>query len=171
MSRLPASPSSAPSSDRHALRIALYEPEIAGNVGAILRTAACFDIPVDLIEPLGFAFSDRSLARAGMDYAATAVIKRHVDWTAFTAAVTGRIVLFTTKGAARLPATRFMPGDILLFGAESAGVPDFVHDRADVRVRIPLRPGLRSLNIGASAAIGMAEALRQLDAWPSSEGE
>ena len=166
----PALPASAPSSDPPPLRLALYQPEIAGNVGAILRTAACFDVPVDLIEPLGFAFSDRSLARAGMDYAATVAIKRHVDWAAFTASITGRIVLFTTKGAARLPATRFLPGDTLLFGAESAGVPDFVHDRADVRVRIPLRPGLRSLNIGASAAIGMAEALRQLDAWPSSEG-
>ncbi len=161
---VPAAPAPAPS-----LRLALYQPEIAANVGAILRTAACFDVAVDLIEPLGFAFSDRSLARAGMDYAAAAMVTRHADWDAFAASITGRIVLFTTRGAERMPATRFLPGDTLLFGAESMGVPDFVHDRADVRVRIPLRPGLRSLNIGVSAAIGLAEALRQLDAWPETD--
>ncbi|OYY72523.1 tRNA (cytidine(34)-2'-O)-methyltransferase [Sphingomonas sp. 28-63-12] len=149
------------------MRVALYQPDIAGNVGTILRTAACLGIGVDLIEPMGFAFSDRALARAGMDYIGHVPVTRHVDWTAFEAAVTGRIVLFTTAGASRLPEARFAVGDILLFGAESTGVPADVHDRADCRVRIPLRSGLRSLNIAASAAIGMAEALRQINAWPA----
>lgn len=147
------------------LRLALFQPEIAGNVGAMLRTAACLDVPVDLIEPLGFTFSDRSLARAGMDYVGHVEIRRHVDWAAFEASVTGRIVLFTTIGAIRVPQAQFEPGDTLLFGMESSGVPEFVHERADLRVRIPLRNGLRSLNIGVSAAIGLAEAVRQIDAW------
>lgn len=147
-------------------RLALFQPDIAGNVGAILRLAACFDIAVDLIEPMGFTFSDRALARSGMDYAEHVAVTRHVDWTAFEAQVTGRIVLFTTKGATRLPVARFQPGDTLLFGAESVGVPDFVHDRADARVVIPLRNGMRSLNIAVSVAMATGEALRQLDRWP-----
>lgn len=148
------------------MRIALYQPEIAGNVGAILRTAACLGAAVDLIEPLGFAFSDRSLARAGMDYAQQVEIRRHADWDAFLDTVEGRIALFTTRGAERLADTQFRPGDVLLFGSESAGVPDPVHERADVRVRIPIRPGLRSLNLGVSVAIALSEALRQTGGWP-----
>jgi tRNA (cytidine/uridine-2'-O-)-methyltransferase len=148
------------------VRIALFQPDIAGNVGTILRMAACFDLAVDLIEPMGFAYSDRALARAGMDYAAAADVRRHVDWEAFVATQPTRIVLFTTAGATRLPQACFQPGDTLLFGAESSGVPSFVHDRADLRVQIPLRKGFRSLNIAVAAAIGLGEALRQLDAWP-----
>lgn len=148
------------------MRLALYQPDIAGNVGTILRLAACLDLGVDLIEPMGFAFSDRALARAGMDYAAQARIARHADWAAFQGVVPGRIVLFSTRGATRLPEARFAPDDTLLFGSETAGVPDNVHDRADLCVRIPLRDGLRSLNVAVSAGIGVAEALRQLDAWP-----
>lgn len=148
------------------LRIALHQPDIAGNVGTILRLAACLDIPVDLIEPMGFAWSDRALARAGMDYAGSAEVRRHVDWERFLAAQPGRIVLFTTAAAIRLPEAAFAPGDILLFGAESTGVPPSVHERADLRVRIPLREGMRSLNIAVAAAMGVGEAVRQLDAWP-----
>lgn len=148
------------------INLALFQPDIAGNVGTILRLAACLGLAVDLIEPMGFAWSDRKLARAGMDYADAAQVHRHVDWDSFVATRTGRIVLFTTTAAARLPDARFAPGDSLLFGAESSGVPPHVHDRADVRVRIPLRDGLRSLNIAVAAAIGAGEALRQLDAWP-----
>jgi tRNA (cytidine/uridine-2'-O-)-methyltransferase len=148
------------------MRIALYQPDIAGNVGTILRLAACLGVPVDLIEPMGFAFSDRALARAGMDYAAQAEATRHADWAAFEAAATGRIVLLSTKAAVRIDAADFRPDDILLLGSESAGVPSSVHDRADLRVMIPMRPGFRSLNVAVSAAIALGEALRQTKGWP-----
>lgn len=149
------------------MRIALYQPDIAGNVGAILRTAACLGAGVDLIEPMGFAWSDRKLARSGMDYAGRVAIARHADWDAFLAATTGRIVLFTTRGAQRLDAAAFQPGDVLLFGSEGAGVPDEVHDRADLRVLIPMAPGMRSLNVSVSAGIALAEALRQTGGLPA----
>ena len=148
------------------MRIALYQPEIAGNVGAILRTAACLGAGVDLIEPMGFAWDDRRVARAGMDYIDHVPVTRHRDWDAFLAATTGRIVLFTTKGAIRLDEARFEAGDVLLFGSEGSGAPDSVHDRADLRVRIPIRPEVRSLNLGVSAGIALAEALRQTSGWP-----
>lgn len=143
------------------MRIALYEPDIAGNVGTILRTAACFGAGVDLIEPMGFAWSDRALRRAGMDYASAGDIVRHVDWAAFEGALAGRLVLATTRGAVDLWDADFRVGDVLLFGRESAGVPDHVHARAGLAVRIPLRPGFRSLNVAVSAGIVLAEALRQ----------
>jgi tRNA (cytidine/uridine-2'-O-)-methyltransferase len=148
------------------MRIALFQPDIAGNVGTILRTAACFGVGVDPIEPMGFAWSDRALARAGMDYADTADVTRHADWSAFETQVRGRIVLLTTKGAIRLDRAAFGADDILLFGSESAGAPDFVHDRADLRVTIPMRPGMRSLNLAVSAGIALAEALRQTGGFP-----
>jgi tRNA (cytidine/uridine-2'-O-)-methyltransferase len=149
------------------MRIALYQPDIAGNVGTILRLSACMGTGVDLIEPMGFPWAERALQRSGMDYARQAEIARHADWDAFLGAVTGRIVLFTTRAAIRLDAARFAPDDILLFGAEGSGVPDPVHDRADMRVRIPLREGFRSLNVAVSAGIGLSEALRQTNGWPA----
>lgn len=149
------------------MRIALYQPDIAGNVGTILRLAACMGVPVDLIEPMGFAFSDRALARAGMDYAAQAEVVRHADWAAFEPRVAGRLVLFTTKDATRLGQAGFLPGDTLLFGSEGAGVPPEVHDRADLRVTIPMRAGFRSLNVAVSAAIALGEAMRQTNRWPA----
>ncbi len=148
------------------MRIALYEPDIAGNVGTILRSAACLGLGVDLIEPMGFPFGARALARSGMDYAAAAEVRRHADWEAFLTATTGRIVLATTKGAVRLDAAVFEPTDVLLFGSEGAGVPDHVHARADARVVIPMQPGMRSLNVAVSAGIVAAEALRQTRRWP-----
>ncbi len=148
------------------IRLALYQPDIAGNVGTILRLAACLDLAVDLIEPMGFAWSDRKLARAGMDYLAQADVTRHVDWAAFERTVTGRIVLLSTRGAVRIDAAAFAPDDVLLFGAESSGVPDEVHDRADLRLTIPLVPGRRSLNVAVAAAIATGEALRQIKGWP-----
>lgn len=148
------------------MRIALFEPDIAGNVGTILRTAACLGAGVDLIEPMGFPWGDRALARAGMDYAAAADVLRYADWAAFERQVRGRIVLFTTRGAVRLDAARSERDDTLLFGSESAGVPEAVHARADARVFIPMRPGMRSLNVAVSAGIGLAEALRQTG-WPA----
>ena len=149
------------------MRIALYQPEIAGNVGTILRLGACLGVAVDLIEPMGFPWSDRALARAGMDYAGQVAVTRHADWNAFLASTAGRLVLFTTRGAERLPEAAFEPDDVLLLGSEGAGVPEPVHDRADLRVRIPLTPGFRSLNLAVAAGIGLAEALRQTRAWPS----
>ena len=149
------------------MRIALYQPDIAGNVGAILRTAACLGLAVDLIEPMGFTWNEKAVARSGMDYVGAVEIVRHVDWAAFRDQVRGRIVLLTTKGAVRLDAATFQSDDVLLMGSEGAGVPDDVQARADLRVLIPMRPGLRSMNISVATAIVAAEALRQTDGWPA----
>lgn len=146
------------------LRIALYQPDIPGNTGTILRLAACLGIAVDIVEPAGFDLSDRALKRAGMDYLEAAVLTRHVNWTAFQAwrAATGRrLVLATTKAALPYTDERFRPDDILLFGRESAGVPDTVHESADARILIPMVEGRRSLNVAVSAAMIAGEALRQ----------
>ena len=143
------------------MRIALFEPDIAGNVGTILRTAACFGVGIDVIEPAGFPWSARALARAGMDYADAADVRRHADWAAFRATSPGRLVLLTTRGAVDLPAARFEASDVLLLGSEGGGVPEWVHDAADLRVRIPMRAGFRSLNVAVAGGIVLAEALRQ----------
>jgi tRNA (cytidine/uridine-2'-O-)-methyltransferase len=148
------------------MRLALYQPDQAGNVGTILRLAACLAVPVDIVEPCGFPFSDRALKRAGMDYAERAAVTRHSGWAAFAAGLEGRLVLLTTAGAVALPDARFQEGDILLLGSESGGAPAEVHARADLRVRIPQAPGTRSLNIAVAAGIGLAEALRQTGRWP-----
>ena len=149
-----------------AMRIALYQPDIAGNTGTILRMAACFGIPVDIIEPCGFPFSDRKLKRAGMDYAAAAEIGRHADWDSFRAAVSGRIALLTAHGDVPLPDARFSAGDILLAGSETAGVEKTIHDQADLRIRIPMQTGFRSLNVAVALGIALGEAMRQTEAWP-----
>lgn len=148
------------------MRIALYQPEIAGNVGTILRMAACFGVAVDLIEPMGFAYGDRALARAGMDYARAAEVRRHIDWSAFVDTAPSRLVLLTTRGGTRLDAASFDAGDTLLFGSEGSGVPQPAHDRADARIRIPLGAGMRSLNLAVACGIALGEALRQTDGWP-----
>ena len=148
------------------MRIALYQPDQAGNVGTILRLAACLTTPVDLIEPCGFPWSDRALKRAGMDYAAIANVTRHSGWEEFEASASGRIVLLTTSGGTPLPCALFQPSDTLLLGSESTGVPEEVHRRAALRVRIPQAAGTRSLNIAVAAGIGLAEALRQTNGWP-----
>ncbi|TPL02046.1 MULTISPECIES: tRNA (cytidine(34)-2'-O)-methyltransferase [unclassified Mesorhizobium] len=147
------------------LRIALYQPDIAGNTGTILRFAACLDIGVDIIEPAGFPLSDRALKRAGMDYLEMAALSRHADWHAFEEwrkANARRLVLLTTKATAAYTDFAFAAGDILLFGRESAGVPDQVHQAADARLTIPMRPGARSINVALSVAMVAGEALRQL---------
>jgi tRNA (cytidine/uridine-2'-O-)-methyltransferase len=149
------------------MRIALYQPDQAGNVGTILRLGACLGVAVDIIEPCGFPWSDRALKRAGMDYAEIANVTRHADWTAFEARLRGRLLLFTTTGAVGLPEAQFEPGDTLLFGSESRGAPAEVHERADLRVRIPQTEGTRSLNLAMSAGIGLAEGLRQTGSWPA----
>jgi tRNA (cytidine/uridine-2'-O-)-methyltransferase len=148
------------------MRLALFQPDQAGNVGTILRLAACLGVPVDVIEPCGFPWGDRALKRAGMDYAEIANVTRHEGWDSFVEAIAGRLVLLTTRGEARLDAARFEGGDVLLLGSESKGVPDAVHAQAGLRVRIPQAPGTRSLNIAVAAGIGLAEALRQTKTWP-----
>jgi len=148
------------------MQLALYQPEIAGNVGAVLRLSACFGVGVDLIEPLGFGFSDKRLKRAGMDYAEHVVVTRHADWAAFKATRGGRVILLSSKASVSLYDGVFEPEDTLLMGSESAGVPDDVRAACDVALRIPLMPGLRSLNLGVAAGIALAEALRQTNGLP-----
>lgn len=147
------------------LRIALYQPDIAGNTGTILRFAACLGLGVDIIEPAGFPLSDRALKRAGMDYLEMAALTRHVDWHAFEdwrRANGRRLVLLTTKAATVYTGFALAEGDILLFGRESAGVPDPVHQAADARLTIPMQPGARSINVALSVAMVAGEAIRQL---------
>jgi tRNA (cytidine/uridine-2'-O-)-methyltransferase len=148
------------------MRLALYQPDQAGNVGTILRLAACLGVAVDVVEPCGFPWSDRALKRAGMDYAEIACVTRHPDWEAFAAALRGRLVLLTTGADARIAEAMFESEDVLLFGSESAGAPSLVHDRADLRVRIPQIAGTRSLNIAVAAGIALGEALSQTEGWP-----
>ena len=145
------------------MRLALYQPDIPQNTGALLRLAACFGVGVDLIEPLGFLFDDRRLKRAALDYAALAELRRHRSWAAFLAAraAESRLVLMTTSGGTALDRFAFAGGDTLLLGRESAGVPAEVHDAADARIVIPLRPPARSLNVALAGAIALYEALRQ----------
>lgn len=146
------------------LRLALYQPDIPGNTGTILRLAACLGFAVDIIEPAGFDVSDRNLKRAGMDYMAMATLTRHVsferfeEWRATTAR---RLILASTKASGPYTAFAFRPDDILLFGRESAGVPDHVHDKADSRILIPMVEGQRSINVAMSAAMITGEAMRQ----------
>lgn len=148
------------------LRIALYQPDIPGNTGTILRMAACLGLAVDIIEPAGFDMSDRALKRAGMDYLEMATLTRHVsldEFLKFRAEQNARLVLFTTKGATPYTENTFKAGDILLFGRESAGVPDAVHEACEARVLIPMREGARSLNLAVSAAMAAGEAIRQIN--------
>jgi len=151
------------------MRIALFQPDIAGNVGTLIRTAACLGAGVDVIEPAGFAWSDRTLARSGMDYATRAVVRRHAEWDAFLSALESRLVLLTTRGATSLWEADLRPDDVLLLGSEGAGVPDHVHARADLRVCIPMRPGFRSLNVAVAGGIALAEAMRQTRAAAGTE--
>ncbi|ALN72734.1 tRNA (cytidine(34)-2'-O)-methyltransferase [Aureimonas sp. AU20] len=147
------------------LSIALYQPDIAGNTGTLLRLGACLGLDIEIIEPAGFDLSDRNLKRAGMDYLEMARLVRHVDFEAFQEArrQSGRrLVLSTTRGATDYRDVAFTSDDILLFGRESAGVPETVHALADIRVTIPMQPGARSLNLAVSAAMVAGEALRQL---------
>ncbi|RWM67535.1 MAG: tRNA (cytidine(34)-2'-O)-methyltransferase [Mesorhizobium sp.] len=147
------------------VRIALYQPDIAGNTGTILRFAACLGLGVDIIEPAGFPLSDRALKRAGMDYLEMAALTRHVDWHAFENWRRGearRLVLLSTRAATAYTDFAFTDADILLFGRESAGVPDPVHEAADARLIIPMQPGTRSINVALSVAMVAGEAIRQL---------
>jgi len=146
------------------MRLALFEPDIPQNTGTLIRLGACMGVPVDVIEPCGFPFSIKALRRSGMDYLDQAEIEHHADWEAFLAAPVrseGRIVLLTTKASVPYSEFSFQPGDTLLLGRESAGVPKAVHQAADSRIVIPMAPGARSLNVAVAAALVLGEALRQ----------
>jgi tRNA (cytidine/uridine-2'-O-)-methyltransferase len=154
------------------MRIALYQPDIPQNAGTIMRMAACLGLPLELIGPAGFDASDRSLKRAGLDYLAHLALTRHESWEAFEnwrggLAPRPRLVLLTTK--ARLSCYNFVfrPDDIVMLGRESAGVPEAVHRAADLGLRVPMRPGLRSLNVAVAAAMVVGEALRQTSDFAS----
>jgi tRNA (cytidine/uridine-2'-O-)-methyltransferase len=150
------------------LRIALYQPDIPQNVGSIIRLSACFSAELHIIEPCGFPFDDKRLKRVSLDYFDHAAITRHRSWDGFrhwrvSLPAPPRLVLFSTKGAQSLYGFRFEPGDVLLLGQESCGVPDAVHAATDARVFIPISPATRSLNVAQAAAIGISEAARQAD--------
>lgn len=148
------------------VRIALYQPDIAQNTGTILRTAACLGVQVDVIGPTGFDMTDRALRRAGLDYLDHVTIARFTSFEAFESArrsstVPARLIVLSTRGAVPYTDFKYADGDILLLGRESAGLPEAVHFAADARIRIPIRDGLRSLNVAVAAAIVLGEALRQ----------
>ncbi len=152
------------------MRLALYEPDIPQNAGSLMRLGACLGVGIDIIEPCGFLLSDRNFRRAGMDYLKSADIRRHESWAWFQQALSGpdprRLILLSTRGDTAYTDFAFAAGDTLLVGRESAGVPQTVHDAADARLVIPLRAGLRSLNVAQAAAMVLGEALRQTQSFP-----
>lgn len=150
------------------MRIALYQPDIPQNAGTLIRLGAGLGVAVDIIEPCGFVMTDRRLHRAGLDYLAAATLMRHASWSAFRAALApvARLVLLTTQ--AELPYFRFgfAASDVLLLGRETAAVPPDVHAACAVRLKIPMRPGMRSLNVAVAGAMVLGEALRQTALFP-----
>jgi tRNA (cytidine/uridine-2'-O-)-methyltransferase len=152
------------------MRLALFQPDIPQNAGTLLRLAACFGVGVDIVEPAGFAVSDRAFRRAALDYLDHVEITRHVSFAAFDAARQARgrrLVLLTTRGETNLFDAAFRADDVLMVGRESSGAPDHVHAAADLRARAPMRPELRSLNVAVAAAVALGEALRQTGGFPS----
>jgi tRNA (cytidine/uridine-2'-O-)-methyltransferase len=161
-------PEPAPAPEITAVRIALYQPDIPQNAGAILRLAACLNIPVDLIEPAGFVLSNHGVRRAGMDYLEQADLSRHISWDAFEAGLVPpqRLILLSTKATERHIDFAYRRDDTLLVGRESDGVPQSVHARAEAQVRVPMQADARSLNLVTALALVLGEALRQQDGFP-----
>ena len=152
---------------RAPMKIILYQPDMAGNLGAVMRSCACLGIDLEVIEPCGFPLTAKALRRTAMDYGAPETLKRHSSWDNFAASDDlGRLILFTTKGATPLTDFEFRADDHLLFGRESSGVPENVHAAANARVIIPIAKGARSFNLATSAAIAGFEALRQVGKLP-----
>ncbi len=150
------------------MRLALYQPDIPQNLGAAIRLAACLGVPLDVIEPCGFPLTDAAMKRAALDYGDKASISRHDSFSAFFAMPErsdGRLVLVETDGAVSFQDFSFSSGDTLLLGRESAGSPPEVYAAAQVSLRVPMRPGLRSLNVITAAAVVLTEAMRQTGAW------
>ncbi len=149
------------------MQLALYQPDIPPNVGTILRMAACLNVAVNIIEPCGFPFGEKSFRRAGMDYIDQSKVIRHKSWDIFLDNIgSARLILLTTKAAEIYTDISYRPDDIILLGQESAGVPDEVHARADKRVIIPMMAETRSLNVALSASMVLGEALRQTKLFP-----
>jgi tRNA (cytidine/uridine-2'-O-)-methyltransferase len=151
------------------MRLALFEPDIPQNAGTLMRLGACLSVSVDVIEPCGFLFSDSALRRAGMDYLDRASVARHESWKAYLSAremCGGRLILLSAGAAIPYTEFRFDAHDTILLGRESAGAPEFVHAAADAGLRIPLRPGMRSLNVALAGAMVLGEALRQTGGFP-----
>ena len=147
------------------MRLALYQPDIPQNTGTLIRLCACLGIPLDIVEPCGFTFTDKQLRRAAMDYADSVDLARHDSWAHFLPTVAGRLIPATTKSDKPYTAFAFEPHDIILLGQEQAGVPTDVHDRADARLYIPMQKGARSLNIAVAGAMILGEALRQTNGF------
>jgi tRNA (cytidine/uridine-2'-O-)-methyltransferase len=154
------------------MRLALFQPDIPQNLGAAIRLCACLGVPLDVIEPCGFPLSDAAIRRAAMDYAALAEVRRHDGWEDFlaTSGACGRLVLFTTRAAQPFHEFAFAADDVLLFGRESAGVPEEAHAAADARLLIPMTSGARSLNVVTAATLALGEGLRQIKAFPAIPG-
>ncbi|HEU0311352.1 MAG TPA: tRNA (cytidine(34)-2'-O)-methyltransferase [Sphingomicrobium sp.] len=148
------------------MRLCLFEPEIAGNVGAVMRLGACMGVAVDLIEPMGFDWDDKRVRRTAMDYIDHVEVSRHSSFEAFRRARRGRLILFSTRGRLSPYDFAFMPDDILIFGKESGGVPADIVLASDAMLRIPIRPEVRSFNLATSAALALGEALRQTAGLP-----
>lgn len=155
------------------MRLALYQPDIPQNTGTLLRLGACLDLAIDIIEPCGFLFNEKSMRRAGMDYLEFSNYRRHNSWNDFLLyrqehpEEYGRLVLLTTKSSQSFINFKFLPNDIILMGRESAGVPENVHQTADARLRIPMNQNARSINMAVSAAMAITEALRQTNLFPN----
>jgi tRNA (cytidine/uridine-2'-O-)-methyltransferase len=150
------------------MRIALYEPDIPQNTGTILRLAACLGVEAHIVEPAGFATSDRAFRRAGLDYLDQVALHRHGSWSAFERwrrDLGVRLILFTTGATMSYLDYAYRPDDVLMFGRETVGVPEAVHQAADARLLIPMRQGLRSLNVALAAAMAVGEALRQTNGF------
>ena len=143
--------------------IALFQPDMPQNCGAIMRLCACFGVPLHLIEPFGFIWDDARVRRVAMDYIDHVNLSKHSDWDSFKTAQSGkRLILLSTKAASPYTDFKFQADDVLVLGRESAGVPDIVHGQVAARIVIPLQNGMRSLNVGMSAAIVLSEAIRQI---------
>ena len=149
------------------LHLALYQPDIPQNAGSLMRLCACLGVAMNIVEPCGFLLSDRNFRRAGMDYRAGLDLTRHDSWETFRGNRRGRVVLLTTKGAQPYTDFAFAAGDTLLVGRESAGVPAAVHAEVEARLLIPMRAGMRSLNVAQAAAMVLGEALRQTQGFPA----
>lgn len=148
------------------MKVVLYQPDIAGNLGSTIRLCACFETNLEIIEPCGFPLTDKALRRAAMDYGDSSHITRHPNWDTFRKTQSNRIILFTTKAATKLDEFKFEPNDVLVFGRESEGVPDHVHEDVDERVIIPISTQARSFNLANSVSIGLFEGLRQTNGLP-----
>ncbi len=148
------------------MRIALYQPDIAANAGTIIRLGACMNVAVDIIEPCGFPFGDAAFKRAGLDYIAKASVMRHSSWHAFRQSVPGRLILASTKASVPYSEYVYAADDTLIFGRESAGVPDEVMNASDARVAIPMATAMRSLNVAVACGMILGEALRQTMTMP-----